>query len=1536
MLASISIIIPVKNEQESLPVLIPRLLETLQKNFRHFEIIVVNDHSTDKSLKVLKNLNKEYPFKIITRKESSGKGKAVWVGIKAAKYQTIGFIDADLAYPPEIIPELAESIKQYDLVIGSRKYQNKQRVGKKLLASLYKFIFGTLLFNLQVDIQSGIKVFKKKIIDHIEIKPGNWSFDLEFVRRSVEAGFSIGTVEVPYHGRQHGNRKSKLFSASFELLSLSIWQRLHHVKPLYIDQNKEGVIGYKRRRFTTHTQLELHQSAITSLKHWQKLTIFLILASVAVGICLNPIQTLKVVVAILSSIYFIDVLFNLYLILKSLHFPPEISVSQAEIQALKPELLPIYTILCPLYKEAHVLPHFLKSIAKLDWPKDKLDVQLLLEEDDRVTIEAAEKLNLPDYVRIIVVPHSQPKTKPKACNYGLKQAIGEFLVIYDAEDQPDPLQLKKAYLAFNKASDDVKCLQAKLNYYNPEQNILTRLFTAEYSLWFDITLSGLQSIDTTIPLGGTSNHFRTQELQKLQGWDAFNVTEDCDLGVRLFKEGFKTAMIDSTTLEEANSKVGNWFRQRSRWIKGYIQTYFVHMRHPVQFVKNQSWHAFIFQLVVGGKIAFMLINPILWLATIAYFSLYAIVGPTIESLYPASIFYMAMTSLIFGNFLFIYYYMIGCAKREQWQLVKFVFLIPVYWLMVSLAAVKALWQFIVKPYYWEKTIHGLHLGQQQEQAEAQAEQQVESVDRQSFIGRRFGFLISTDAVSGGILVAASMLGNVLNFLYNAYLSRTISLESFGLVSLMGNFLFLSAIPLSGLSRTITNKSAYYFGKYQTAIKSYWAHIRSKVVYIGLALTALWLLTTPFLSHYFNSSSVIPFILFTPIWFIGTVAAVDSGYLSGILQFKTLAFMVAAEATSKLVFTVLLVQLGFEHWVYMAIPLSMAVSFLVGWYAAKKTKEKHIEQSPALYKFPVKFFSSSVLLKFSSVAFLSFDVILAKHYLSPSDAGHYALVALVGKMIYMIGSLFSQFVLPIVSKAEGESKASKPIFYKLFYLSSGVSLLAYLFVGLLGKYTTPLLLGSKIVPVVGLLPIYGIAIFYFTVANIIATFHQARNKHLFPTVNFMFALVQIFGIVLFHSSVSQIVWVMAIVGLANLSAMAFLHIFADALPTIWGNITDFLGLFLSVPAPEKKKLDSYKILIFNWRDTKHIWAGGAEVYVHEIAKQLVEKGHTVTVFCGNDHHNPKFETIDGVHIVRRGGFYTVYIWAFFYYLFRFKGKYDVIIDGENGIPFFTPLYAKEPIVGLVHHVHQEVFRKNLNPFSAMLATFLESQLMPWVYRNVEMITVSESSKKDMIKIGLGKKHQIAIINPGVTVCSPKNSKKTSYPSILYLGRLKAYKSIDTLIEAMVEIKQKQPKAKLTIAGFGEHKKQLKKLVKKLHLQDTVSFVGKVSEEAKYKLLTESWVFAYPSSMEGWGISVIEANACGTPVVAANVPGLRDSVSNPHTGYLVPHGDSGAFAQKITQLLTKKKLRTRMEQEAQKWAGQFSWDKSSQKLIEIIKA
>ena len=467
---------------------------------------------------------------------------------------------------------------------------------------------------------------------------------------------------------------------------------------------------YKGEEFVDHSLLDLENTAFHRLNTTQSISILLGAVILIIGLILNWHLTLIIATAALTTLYFTDLLFNLYLIASSFSKPKELKISKFKIAKLKNKDWPIYTVFCPLYKEWQVLPQFIRSMSNIDYPKDKLQIMLLLEEDDQETIQKIQNMSLPPYFQIIIVPDSKPKTKPKACNYGLKYAIGKYIVIYDAEDSPDPLQLKKAVIAFEKAGKKTICIQARLNFYNPNQNILTRIFTAEYSLWFDLILSGLHSSQSLIPLGGTSNHFRTYDLQTLRGWDSFNVTEDADLGVRLVKEGYKTAIIDSITLEEANSDLGNWFKQRSRWIKGYMQTYLVHSRSLNDFKGKKGIKDFItFQLVIGGKIFSLLINPLMWCITLIYFLFRSKIGVLIESFFPSPVLYMGVMSFIFGNFLYAYYYMIGSTKHGHHNLAKFTFLTPFYWLAMSISAWIAAYELVKTPHYWAKTKHGLHL-----------------------------------------------------------------------------------------------------------------------------------------------------------------------------------------------------------------------------------------------------------------------------------------------------------------------------------------------------------------------------------------------------------------------------------------------------------------------------------------------------------------------------------------------------------------------------------------------------------------------------------------------------------------------------------------------------------------------------------------------------------------------------------------------------------------------------------------------------------
>ncbi len=419
-------------------------------------------------------------------------------------------------------------------------------------------------------------------------------------------------------------------------------------------------------------------------------------------------------IALGTLTYVFYTIYRLYSAWKGWRLGSTINPSVEELDALDGRDLPGYTILLPVFREKpRTMRALFDALSNLDYPKHKLNGLLLLEADDMQTqdaireIEAATPGIRPRWLKLLPIPPSEPRTKPKAMIYGLHYATGELLTIFDAEDKPDPDQLKKAAWAFQRAGDDIACIQAKLSYYNSRQNLLTRWFTLEYAAWFDLFLPGLHAMGAPIPLGGTSNHFRLDILKQVFSWDPYNVTEDADLGLRFTRAGYKTQMLESTTYEEANSNFKNWLRQRSRWIKGYMQTFLVHTRSPVELYRQIGFiNTLHFLATVGGLIYTVVISPLFWLLLVVWLGFQP---GWIPELFPGPIYYMAMASLVFGNFFFVFLALIGAVGRGQDDLSPYTLIFPIYWLMMSMAAYMALYELIRKPHYWQKTEHGLHL-----------------------------------------------------------------------------------------------------------------------------------------------------------------------------------------------------------------------------------------------------------------------------------------------------------------------------------------------------------------------------------------------------------------------------------------------------------------------------------------------------------------------------------------------------------------------------------------------------------------------------------------------------------------------------------------------------------------------------------------------------------------------------------------------------------------------------------------------------------
>jgi glycosyltransferase XagB len=467
-----------------------------------------------------------------------------------------------------------------------------------------------------------------------------------------------------------------------------------------------GAIEPLRRAATedaTHA-LERHEpqySAARTLTPAQR-TLFLTIAlGLTVCVAISPAAGGLVLTACIAASYAANAVFRAWLFWVGSDEPTVQSDAPGE-NASAAEL-PVYTVLVPLYREANVVAQLAAALRRLDYPPHLLDVMLVVEEDDDDTVAAALAASADGVFEVVAVPAGEPRTKPRACNYALQLARGDFLVIFDAEDRPEPDQLKKALDAFRRAPADVACLQARLNFFNARECWLTRMFALDYALWFDFLLPGLDRLGIPMPLGGTSNHFRVEALRAIRGWDPFNVTEDADLGIRLARLGLRVRTLDSTTYEEATNGLDNWLRQRTRWLKGYMQTWLVHMRDPRQLLRNAGLGGFLgFQLFVGGTVVAALLNPILWLVfVLSFFIDVPAVGFT------GAAHMLSGSGLLLGNALFAYLAMLGPYRRGWLDLSPYALLVPFYWLLISAAAYRAAWQLVRKPWYWEKTVHGL-------------------------------------------------------------------------------------------------------------------------------------------------------------------------------------------------------------------------------------------------------------------------------------------------------------------------------------------------------------------------------------------------------------------------------------------------------------------------------------------------------------------------------------------------------------------------------------------------------------------------------------------------------------------------------------------------------------------------------------------------------------------------------------------------------------------------------------------------------------
>ena len=481
-----------------------------------------------------------------------------------------------------------------------------------------------------------------------------------------------------------------------------------------------GVVGYGEAADFSAAVRAVHGNALLREATWglarrrpllsasrrmtaaQGVALVLFAVGTALAGWLLPGRLFVALVSALSGGFFLAVVaLRVLCLLPPVRRPEEPVPATAEID------WPVYSVLVPLFRETAVLDQLMAALRLLRYPEDRLDIKLILEADDIVMQRAVAGLALAHHYEVIVVPAGLPQTKPRALNYALQFCRGELLTIYDAEDIPEPDQLEKAAMHFAAAPPGLACLQAQLSFYNPAENWLTRQFTAEYATLFGELLRTLDNHNLPLPLGGTSNHFRVKVLREVGAWDAWNVTEDADLGLRLARLGYGTGVLDSITYEEANMRLGNWLSQRARWLKGFLVTWLVHMRQPLQLMREVGPAGFwASQALTLGVFVSVLLHPLCMLATV----ILAVLYPALPQ--GTGFGYVLLSGVNLSVLMAGYAVSIMLTRRalrrrgiSGWR--GTLATVPLNWMLMSCAGWMALWQFLVRPFHWNKTEHGL-------------------------------------------------------------------------------------------------------------------------------------------------------------------------------------------------------------------------------------------------------------------------------------------------------------------------------------------------------------------------------------------------------------------------------------------------------------------------------------------------------------------------------------------------------------------------------------------------------------------------------------------------------------------------------------------------------------------------------------------------------------------------------------------------------------------------------------------------------------
>ncbi len=700
-------------EHVNLPHIISRLSDVLIKAGEQFELIVIDEGNFYLNTQdYLRGIAEQLPLQVI---KPAVQGALTSADLEKANGDRLVIFDADLHHAPDVIVDMLHALEQQDVVVGRVPlkrmpwYRAVQTVCSRLLLLPVASLFAGVP-------QPGQRAYRRDALSKLaqfRRFRAQAAFDTQALFFARRLGLRVGYVEETLEpGILFGwtaRRTTRQLTVMGAIYALRAIMMTEFAMPFLFPPTRAE---YSASGFTNVRDFLFLSDSESAKQHITKETVTLcfwviLLTTLCIvgAAALFQQSCLRVVLTMFSMLYLALLFIKLFVTIRSTKHS-YLHVSPAEIATLSPQDFPVISILIPLYREREIIPQICRRLADLDYPVDKLDIIFILESTDRETIDAFLTARPPTHFKALLSPDVLPKTKPKALNVAFQKSRGEVVVIYDAEVLPELDQLKKACFALKKYPE-VMFVHTRLNVYNAEYNWLTKLYTAEFSFYYDSFINGLVSLNIPLPISGHSIYFRRHVIEQVGGWDPYNVAEDCDIGIRIFRHGFGCGiMIDSFAWEQSTTTIPAWVSQRTRWLKGFLQTTMVHLRFPLLLKQDVGgWRNFLwFLILVPGTTlvnALNLLQSIFLLAWFVTHSLY------IELAYEGLPIYAAMFTFIVGNYLFTFFNILGLYTRGLYAIMLLAYFSPFYWIMLGYATVRSILEFFFAPRRWNKTVHSM-------------------------------------------------------------------------------------------------------------------------------------------------------------------------------------------------------------------------------------------------------------------------------------------------------------------------------------------------------------------------------------------------------------------------------------------------------------------------------------------------------------------------------------------------------------------------------------------------------------------------------------------------------------------------------------------------------------------------------------------------------------------------------------------------------------------------------------------------------------